>query len=197
MFPDNTKKQPNCTGQCSPFNLKRFQMAEWRGNHQALWCPNMNVATGTISSRPRAHFPVCATDFCYFITHSLKFIVLHNTPYGWSLAADSKQSPSGGRPSGRARVSYVSAVNVSLATWLLFPYRLISARGVKSPQGKDAARSEAEPRELSAPWQRRLPGCTLRVWIYWKRNNGVIGRGLKVGAFRLFMLSGGKPVRPH
>lgn len=35
-------------------------------------------AMGITSSHPWAHLPVCATDFCYFTAHTLKFIVLHD-----------------------------------------------------------------------------------------------------------------------
>lgn len=85
---------------------------------------------------------------------------VHHSPqafsYGSSLAANSKQSPWGVRPSGQAGVSYVSAVNVSLATWLLFPCRLITARGVKSLEGRDAARSGEVQRELSMTTRLRI-----------------------------------------
>lgn len=146
---------------------------------------------GIISSHPWAHFPVCATDFfSYFTTLTLKFIILHDPSYGSTLAANSKQRPSGGRPSGPAGLSYVSAVNVSLATWLLFPYRLITARGAESPQGRDAAHSEVEQRELSASRQplpdRGLPSEFIGKCICERHIGVCLGLNLRLNPFYAF-----------
>lgn len=50
-------------------------------------------AMGITSSHPWAHLPVCATDFCYFTTHTLKFIVLHNV-LGVRFSSRLKAKPS-------------------------------------------------------------------------------------------------------
>lgn len=154
--------------------------------------------------KPRASHQVILEPISRFVPqirlllYYLRFEVHHSSQafsYGSSLAANSKQSPWGGRPSGQAGVSYVSAVNVSLATWLLFPYRLITARGVKSLQGTDAARSGEVERELSMTTRPRIFEFIGKCAS--KMSNGARGSGLKVGTFRVFMISGGKPVRPH
>lgn len=145
-------------------NVRHFicRFSRWLSDMEIIRLSDVQIwmlAKGIISSHPRAHFLVCATDFCYFSTRTLKFIILRDASYGSSLAENLKQRPSG-RPSGPAGVSYVSAVNVSLATRLLFPHRLITAWGVKK-----STRQGCSTQQSCATGAVSVAATTSRLWI--------------------------------
>lgn len=70
-------------GQIVLSNVHHFiwRVSRWPSDMEIIRLSGVQIwmhAMGITSSHLWAHWPVCATDFCYFTTHTLKFIVLHH-----------------------------------------------------------------------------------------------------------------------